>query len=90
MCGLLYADDAGIVCIAIIKRAREDDDGDRDCVLAVRDYGFRGENRDFVPANHRRSEGVVHINAVGVVYKKTSSLCTWSGLSPQTETLALK
>ena len=29
------------------------------------------------------------INAAGQVYKQ-SSLCTWAGLSPQTETLALK
>ena len=25
------------------------------------------------------------INAAGQVYKKQSSLCTWAGLSPQTE-----
>ena len=29
------------------------------------------------------------INAAGQVYKQ-SSLCTWPGLSPQTETLALE
>ena len=46
--------------IAIIRRAGEDDDGDRDCVLGVRDYGLRGENRGHVPANQRRGGGVVH------------------------------
>ena len=34
--------------IAIIRSAREDDDSDRDCVLSVRTYGLRGENRYYV------------------------------------------
>ena len=46
--------------IAIIRRAGEDDDGDRDCVLGVRAYGLQRENRDYVPANLRRGEGVLH------------------------------
>ena len=46
--------------IAIIRRAGEDDDGDRDCVPVVRAYGIRGENRDNVPGNQRRGEGVLH------------------------------
>ena len=46
--------------IAIIRRAAGDDGGDRDCVLVVRAYGLRGENRDYVPANQRWEEGVVH------------------------------
>ena len=46
--------------IAIIRRAGEDDDGDRDSALGVRAYGLRGENRDYVPANQRRGEGVLH------------------------------
>ena len=61
--------------IAIIRRAGEDDDGDRDCVLGVRAYGPRGENRYYVPANQRRGKGVVHnqcsrpdIQTIEVVY----------------------
>ena len=55
--GMLYTDDRHN--IAIIRRAGDDDDGDRDCVLGVRVYGLRSENRDCVPANHRGG-GVVH------------------------------
>ena len=57
--GMLNADDAGIVSRSS-ERAGEDDDGDRDCVLVVRAYGIRGKNRDNVPGNQRRGEGVVH------------------------------
>ena len=32
--------------IAIIRRVREDDDGDRDCVLGVRVYSLRSQNGD--------------------------------------------
>ena len=39
--------------IAIIRRAGEGDGGDRDCVLGVRAYGLRGENRDYVPATQK-------------------------------------
>ena len=46
--------------IAIIRRAGEDDDGDCDCVLVVRTYGLRGKNRNYVPGNQRRGEGVLH------------------------------
>ena len=46
--------------IAIIRRAGEDDDVDRNCVLVVRAYGLRGKNRDNVPANQRRGKGVLH------------------------------
>ena len=46
--------------IAIIRKAGEDDDGDRDYLLIVRACGLRGENRDHVLANQRRMEGVVH------------------------------
>ena len=31
--------------IAIVRRAGEDDDGDRDCVLGFWTYGLRGKNR---------------------------------------------
>ena len=48
--GMLYGDDAGIVS-PIIRRAREDDDGDRNCVRGVRAYGLRGENGGHGPAD---------------------------------------
>ena len=68
-----------------IRRPREDDDGDRDCVLVVRAYGLRGESRDYMPANQGGGKVSFAVNAAGQVYKQ-SSLCTWAGLSPQTET----
>ena len=48
--------------IAIIRRAGEDDDGDRDCVLGVRAYyGLRGENRDIMCLQTKGGgESVVH------------------------------
>ena len=48
--GMLYGDDAGIVS-PIIRRAREDDDGDRNCVRGVRAYSLRGENGGHGPAD---------------------------------------
>ena len=77
--------------IAIIRRAGEDDDGDRDCVLVVRAYGLRGENRDYVPANQKAGGRCRSQSMQPARYTNNqSSLCTWAGLSPQTETLALK
>ena len=60
LCGMLYADDAGIVSRSSEGKAGEDDDGDRDYVLIVRAYSIRGNNRDDVRVNQRRGEGVLH------------------------------
>ena len=54
--------------------------GDRDCVLIVQAYGLRRENRDHMPANQRRGEGVVHNpNAAGRVEKQTIEVVYLSG-----------
>ena len=71
--------------IAIIRRVGENDDSDRDCGFVVRAYGLRGENRDYVPANQRRGNVSFTINATGQVFKQTIELCTWAGLSRQTD-----
>ena len=61
-------------------------------VLVVRAYGIRGKNRDKMCLETKGGGKVPFtINAPGARYtNKQSSLCTWAGLSPQTETLALK
>ena len=46
----------------IIRRARQDDDGDRDYVLGVGVYGLRGQTGDHVSST---------ITAAGLVYKRT-------------------
>ena len=46
--------------IAIIRRAKGDDDGDCDCALVVRAHSIRGKNRDNVPGNQKRGKGVLH------------------------------
>ena len=46
--------------IAIIRRAGEDDDGNRDCALVVRAYSIGGKNKDNVPGNQKRREGILH------------------------------
>ena len=65
--------------IAIISRAEEGDDGDRDCVLDVRAYDLRVENRDYVPANQRRGEGVVRDLCSQPGIRKTIELVYWGG-----------
>ena len=76
--------------IAIIRRAGEDDDGDRDGVLVVRAYGIRGKNGDNVPGNQRRWGRCPSQSMQPARYtNERSSLSTWAGLSPQTEALAL-
>ena len=57
--------------IAIIRRAGENDDGDRGCVLVVRAYSIRGKNRDSVPGSQTRGKVSFTINAAGQVYKQT-------------------
>ena len=57
--------------IATIRRAGEDDDGDRDCALVVRVYGLRGEKGDNAPGNQGGGKVSFTINAAGQVYKQT-------------------
>ena len=57
--------------IAITRRAGEDDDGDRDCVLAVRADGLRGENRDMCLQTKGGGKVPFTINTAGQVYKQT-------------------
>ena len=57
--------------IAIIRRAGEDDNGDRDCVFVVRAYGLRGKNRDNAPGNQGGGKVSFTINAAGQVCKQT-------------------
>ena len=83
--------DCGVCCTRTMRasyrdhqKAEEDDDGDRDCVLVVRAYGLRGDNREYVPGNQRRWEGVLHNQSMQPARytNKQSSVCTWAGLSP--------
>ena len=82
------------------KRAGEDDDGGRDCVLAA--FGLTVSEAKiqkimYVPANQKvggicRSPSIyLMISMQPARYtNKQSSLCTWAGLSLQTETSASK
>ena len=77
--------------IAMKRRAGEDDDGDRDCVLVVRAYDLRGKNKRKMCLETKGGGKVSFTNnAAGQVYKQTIELCTWAGLPSQTEALALK
>ena len=76
--------------IEIIRRAGEDDDGDRDCVLGVRAYGPRGENRDYVPANQGRGEGVVHNRCSRPGIQTNNRVCVLGRGYHRRQTLALQ
>ena len=52
--GMLYADDAGIVSRSSEGLERMMTVIFHDCVLGVRAYGLRGENRGYVPGNQKR------------------------------------
>ena len=56
--------------IALIRRAGNDDAGDRDSVLIVRAYSIRVKITDIVPVNHGGGKVNCTINPVGQVYKQ--------------------
>ena len=86
--GMLYADDAGIV-------SRSSEGLERmmtAIVTACSSFGLTvSEAKTEIMCLETKGGGEVTftINAAGQVYKQ-SSLCTWAGLSPQTENSALK
>ena len=86
--GMLYADDAGIV-------SRSSEGLERmmtAIVTACSAFGLTvSEAKTEIMCLETKGGGEVTftINAAGQVYKQ-SSLCTWAGLSPQTENSALK
>ena len=86
--GMLYADDAGIV-------SRSSEGMERMMmviVTACSSFGFTvSKTKAEIMCLETKGGGKVSftINAAGQVYKH-SNLCTWAGLSPQAETLALK
>ena len=55
----------------MIRRAGEDDDGDRDCVLVVWGYSIRGKNRENMHGNQSGGKVSFTINAAVQVYKQT-------------------
>ena len=57
--------------IRITRRAGEDDDGDRDCVLGVRAFSLRRQNGQKVSADKRCAKAPFTIKAAGHVYKQT-------------------
>ena len=61
--------------IAIIRRAGEDDDDDHDCVLGVRAYGLRGENRDRVPTEQSSVDCVIHLQCSRPGINTNNSVC---------------
>ena len=85
---MLYADDAGIV-------SRSPEGLERMMTAIVTAWSSFGltvsDEKTEIMCLETKSGGKVSftINAAGQVYKQ-SSLYTWAGLSPQTETLALK
>ena len=85
---MLYADDAGIV-----SRSSEELERMMTVIMtACSAFGLTvSEPKTEIMCLQPQGGGKVSCttNAVGQVYKQ-SSLCTWAGLSPQTETLALK
>ena len=85
---MLYADDAGIV-----SRSSEGLERMMTVIMtACSSFGLTvSEAKTEIMCLETKGEGKVSfaINAAGQVYKQ-SGLCTWEGLSPQTETLALK
>ena len=85
---MLYADDAGIVSQSSegLERMMTV------IVTACSSFGLTvSEAKTEIMCLKTKGGGKVSftINAAGQVYKQ-SSLCTWAGLSPQTETSALK
>ena len=57
----------------------------------VRASSLRGKNRDNLPADQRREEGVLYNECSEAKYTNRQwSLCTWPGLPLQTETSVLK
>ena len=86
--GMLYADDAGIA-------SRSSEGLERMMTVIVTAWSAFGltisEAKTEIMCLETKGGGEVPftINAAGQVYKQ-SSLCTWAGLSPQTETLVLK
>ena len=86
--GMLYADDAGIV-----SRSSEGPERMMTVIVtACSSFGLTvSEAKTEIMCLETKGAGKVSftINAAGQVYKQSSS-CTWAGLSPQTETSALK
>ena len=76
--------------VAIIRRAGEDDAGDRDCVLVVRAYGLRAENRDMCLRTKGGGKVSFTINAAGQVYKHTIELVYLGGAVTADRDLSMK
>ena len=86
--GMLYADDAGIV----LQSSEGLERMMTVIVTACSAFGLTvSEAKTEIMCLQTKGRGKVSftINAAGQIYKQ-SSLCTWAGLSPQTDTLALK